>query len=225
MLLECIPHFDELYIRSYPLGPASNPYQNKLIDLPVTLQVDEHSFYMTYRRDLARGWKVMCADGEMKALRSLLCDTLGCDRADPDLNEVVATIFEYVQESCKVAVAAVPQVPTRREVLEAIVKGRSAVALLKVNVGVTGRSLQFLYLGGREVVAVELDNGPPEALVDAVELDLDEWRALCDRIKACDSQPRQDIEAMIVQQFKQRVGGLGMAKPDGFESRQLEAQA
>lgn len=224
MLLECIPHFDELYIRSYPLCADPNPYQHKLIDLPVTLQVEECSFYMTYRRDLARGWKVMCADGQLKALRDLLCKMLVCERADEALNDAVAALFDYVEETCKEAMNAIPHTPTRREVLESIVKGRSAVALLQVDVGSTGRCLQFFYFGGRQVVAVELDVGPPQAVVDAVELDLETWRALCDRIKASGDQPKQAIEAMIVRQFKQQVDVQQNGSSVVTGRRQLEAQ-
>ena len=225
MLLECIPHFDELYIRSYPLKAKPNPYGNKLIDLPVTLQVDEHSFYMTYRRDLTGGWKVMCADGQLRVLRARLCRMLACGLADEELNQTLATVFAYVEESCKEAMTAMPQAPTRRDVLENLVKERSAVSLLRVDVGATGRSLQFLYFGGTQVVAVELDLGPPEVLMDAMELDLDAWRALCDRIKACGDQPRQAIEAMIVRQFKQQAEEPSSDQAMCVNLQQLEVQA
>ncbi len=223
MLLECIPHFDELYIRSYPRRAESNPYESKLIDLPVTLQVDELSFYMTYRRDLKGAWKAMCAEGQLKSLRSTLCRMLGCGPADEELNHTLATVFEYVEESCKEAMAAMPKAPTRRDVLEHIVKERSAVSLLQVDVGTTGHCLQFLYFGGNQVVAVELDAGPPEVLMDAVELDLSAWRALCDRIKALGGQPRQVIEAMIVRQFKKRSDESGCEQAVCASIRQVEA--
>ncbi|HEY1057431.1 hypothetical protein NQT62_13750 [Limnobacter humi] len=168
--MECIPHIEELYIRSYPLGASAGAYDRKLIDLPVTLRLQEQSFYLTYRRSLAGQWSVMCSDVQLRALRKHL--TVMQVQAS-ELDTELARVFAAVQSSCAEALDALPTHATRRDVLDALIQCGGINPLLVLD------EFRFYHLTGPQVLAVRMLPGPDGALDDVIELSLVQWKEFC----------------------------------------------
>ncbi|MDX1668944.1 MAG: hypothetical protein R3194_05975 [Limnobacter sp.] len=183
MQIQCVVHWEEMYIRSYPLRDDS-VYARKLVDLPVTVQCQDSSqskqWFMTYRRELNETWRVFCNEVTLRSMRNFLEQ----NRAKA-VDQQLAKLFEQIQTQCKQAMQDVPESITRRDLLKRQIETGQAQLLLQSAALQDGTVLAFFHVGGSSLVAVEhrFEDEVLE-LREVQELSLAQWKALCHMLKS-----------------------------------------
>ncbi|WP_370264093.1 hypothetical protein [Limnobacter sp.] len=198
--IECIAHTDELYIRSYPLRSAGGHYGLKLIDFPVTVALGDFRFYMRYRRGWDLSWKLFCSDDQSLALRRALVAEYKMSAEVNALERVVADIFDQVDRVCTLAVERLPVQPTRREVLQSLIQNAGLTPLLCTTPDDQAASVCFYYLGGETLLAVLGTRGPQAEVFAVAELQANQWKSLCEAIRACAVHGVAAVDALVLEQ-------------------------
>lgn len=200
MQLECIAHWEEVYIRSYPLADTS-AYARKLVDLPVTLRLEGEDFFLSYRRGLEGGWKVFSSDIQLRQVRAHLQKFMAKVRPNADLETVVADVFQEVSNYCAKALQEKPVELTRRDALVSLIREEKANLLLHTNPNHEGICVAYYHLGGVCLVALSCRATSADSesfeVIDVVEPTLLDWKLLCETLKADPTLSRSEMDSVV----------------------------
>lgn len=200
MQVECIAHWEELYIRSYPLAETS-AYARKLVDLPVTVRLEDKSFFLSYRRDLRGHWKVFCSDTQLREIRIHLAKN-----QSKNLECQVAEVFAQVDAFCQNTLNDKPMDLTRRDALVSLIKEGKGTLLLHTRPDSDGVWVAYYHLGGAALVALSCKAEGAECqafdVLDVVEPTLLDWELLCQTLKADPNLPRGEMDATVQRFFE-----------------------